>query len=77
MTQDVRWIAKYDAVISFIKLNKRTPSRYNPQERGLYGNWLRHNKKLYNAGEMKPERVGRFRELLELCERYRRKNQYE
>jgi hypothetical protein len=30
-----------------------------------------------NAGKMKPERVENFRKLLELMERYRRKNQYE
>jgi hypothetical protein len=30
-----------------------------------------------NAGKMKPERVERFRKLLELTELYRRKNQYE
>ena len=29
------------------------------------------------AGKMKPERVERFRKLLEITEQYRRKNQYE
>ena len=33
--------------------------------------------KLYNNGEMKVERVERFKELLDMCERYRRKNQWE
>ena len=33
--------------------------------------------KLAKKGEMKEERVERFRELMEMCERYRRKNQYE
>ena len=32
---------------------------------------------LYNAGELKPERVEKFRKLLEMTEQYRRKNQYE
>ena len=40
-------------------------------------NWLKANRKVMNKGEMKEERVERFRELLEMCERYRRKNQYE
>ncbi len=39
-------------------------------------NWLKANRKVMNKGEMKEERVERFRELMEMCERYRRKNQY-
>ena len=77
MTQDEKWVAKYNEVVLFIKVNKRNPSRYDAKERGLYCNWLKHNKKLYNNGELKPERVEKFRKLLELTERYRRKNQYE
>lgn len=30
-----------------------------------------------NAGEMKPERVALFEELLRMSEQYKRKNQYE
>ena len=40
-------------------------------------NWVKANRKALNAGKMKPERVERFKELLELSEQYRRKNQYE
>ena len=39
-------------------------------------NWLKTNWKVMNAGRMKSERVEKFRKLLELTERYRRKNQY-
>ena len=39
-------------------------------------NWLKANRKALNAGKMKPERVEKFRELLEITEQYRRKNQY-
>ena len=77
MTQDEIWNNKYQEVVAFIEKNKRNPSKYDPEERGRYGNWLRHNRKLFNAGELKPERLERFQELLELSERYRRKNQYE
>lgn len=77
MTQDERWIVRYNEVVAFIETNKRNPSRYDDTERGLYCNWLKHNKKLYNNGELKPERVEKFRKLLELTEQYRRKNQYE
>lgn len=77
MTQDELWLSKYKEVLSFIETHHRNPSRYDLEERGKYVNWLRHNKKLYNAGELKPERVDLFKQLLELGEKYRRVNQYE
>lgn len=77
MTQDEKWITKYNEVNTFVVTNKRNPSRYDPMERGLYCNWLHHNRKQLNAGTLKPERIERFRKLLELTEQYRRKNQYE
>ena len=77
MTQDEKWITKYNEVKTFILINKRNPSRYDPMERGLYCNWLHHNRKQLNAGTLKSERVEKFRKLLEMTEQYRRKNQYE
>ena len=77
MTQDEKWIARYNEVKSFIETNERNPSKHDDNERGLYLNWIKHNKKLYNSGEMKPERVEKFKELLALTEVYRRKNQYQ
>ena len=77
MTQDEKWITKYNEVKTFIMINKRNPSRYDPMERGLYCNWLHHNRKQLNAGTLKPERVEKFRKLLEMTEQYRRKNQWE
>lgn len=77
MTQDEIWQRKYAEVVAFILREKRNPSKYDAEERGRYCNWLRHNRKLYNAGELKPERVTLFEELLRLSEQYRRKNQYD
>lgn len=76
MTQDERWEAKFNEMVTFISTNKRNPSRYNPEERGEFCNWLHHNKKLLNAGTLKPERVEKFKELLALSEQYKHKNQY-
>ena len=76
MTQDESWQAKYDEVVAFILREKRNPSKYDAEERGRYGNWLRHNRKVYNAGEMKEERKARFEELMELMEQFKRVNQY-
>lgn len=56
--------------------NKRNPSRYDDNERGLYCNWIKHNKKLMKAGELKTNRVELFEKVLDLCERYKRVNQY-
>lgn len=77
MTQDEAWLKKYEEVVRFIETNHRNPSRYDPEERGRYCNWIKHNKKLMNAGEMKEERVTLFLKLLELGERYRHVNQYQ
>ena len=77
MTQDEKWQQKYEEVMAFIKANKRNPSRHDDQERYRYCNWIKHNRKLYNAGELKQERVEQFKELMELCEKCKRKNQYE
>ena len=70
-------MVKYKEVKEFVETNKRNPSKYDAAERGDYYTWLKHNRKQMNAGTLKPERVEMFRKLLELTERYRRKNQYE
>lgn len=76
MTQDEKWIARYNEVKDFIETNQRNPSRHRIEEHD-HLNWLKANRKVMNAGTMKPERVEKFKELLELTEQYRRKNQYE
>jgi hypothetical protein len=76
MTQDERWIARYNEVREFIEQNRRNPSKYNLEQRDMY-NWLKATRKKLNAGELKADRVAAFKELLAVCETYRRKNQYE
>ena len=76
MTQDEKWIVKYQDVIDFLEENHRNPSKHRLEEHD-YMNWLKANRKALNAGKMKPERVEKFRKLLEMTEQYRRKNQYE
>ena len=75
MTQDERWAKNYNEVIDFIKTNKRNPSKYVPEEKGMV-NWQKQQRKLINAGLLKPERVGMFEKLQELAEKYKRVNQY-
>lgn len=76
MTQDERWLVRYNEVVTFIETNKQNPSKYRIEEHD-YLNWLKANRKALNAGKMKPERVEKFKKLLEMTEQYRRKNQYE
>lgn len=75
MTQDERWLAKYNEIMAFMAENHRRPSKYKPEERNAW-NWLRHTQKQFGAGELKPERVELFEKLLALCGEYRRVNQY-
>lgn len=76
MTQDERWIARYQEIKYFIETNHRNPSKFIPEERGQYLNWIKHNRKLFTAGLLKEDRAEKFRVLMELAEKYKRKNQY-
>ena len=69
MTQDEKWEKRYQEVKTFIENNKRNPSKHRIEEHDML--------KRMNAGTLKPERVEKFRKLLELTEQYRRKNQWE
>lgn len=75
MTQDERWLARYNEVMDFMETNHRNPSRHRLEEHAML-NWLKVNRKKMNAGELKEERVELFQELLEIGERYKRVNQY-
>ena len=75
MTQNERWMAKYNEVVEFIETNHRNPSRHRLEDHDML-NWLKANRKVMNAGKMKPERVEAFNKLLGLAVQYRRKNQY-
>ena len=75
MTQDERWLVRYNEVMGFLEKNHRNPSRHRIEEHD-YLNWLKANRKVMNAGKMKAKRVEKFRKLLEMTERYRHINQY-
>jgi len=75
MAQDERWMANWKEVITFMEVNKRRPSKFGDEERGMR-NWWKHQQKLLNAWELIEDRVEMFNELLQLGEKYRHKNQY-
>ncbi len=75
MTQEERWQAKYNEIMAFMAENHRRPSKYYLEERNNW-NWMRHQQKLMGKGEMKEERIEKFKELMELSEKYRHVNQW-
>ena len=76
MTQDELWMAKWQEIMDWMDSNHRNPSRHRIEEH-LMLNWIKHNRKLMNAGALRPERVEMFRRLLEMGEKLRRVNQYQ
>ena len=75
MTQDEKWLIRYNEVMAFIENNKRNPSKHRLEEHDML-NWVKANRKVMNAGKMKPERVEAFKRLLETMEECKRVNQY-
>ena len=75
MTQDEKWLKNYHAVMEYMETNKRNPSKYVAEERGLV-NWCKHQRKVINAGAMPPDRLKKFEALQELMEKYKRVNQW-
>jgi len=75
MTQEEKWLTRYNEVVEFIETNKRNPSKHRIEEHDML-NWLKANRKVMNAGKMKVERVGKFSKLLEMIEENKHVNQY-
>ena len=83
MDQETRWLMRYNEAKRFIEENKRNPSKHRIEEHDML-NWVKQQRKLVNAGTLKPDRIeqfkellGMFKELLVLCEQHKRKNQWE
>jgi len=75
MTQDERWLSKYNEVMNSMETNHRNPSRHRLEDHLLL-NFIKHNRKLLNAGELKEPRLSLFKDILALGEKYKRVNQY-
>lgn len=75
MTQNEKWISRYNEVRDYIETNHRNPSRHFVENRNLLS-WVKQQRKLMNAGTLKPERIEPFKRLLELIEENKRVNQY-
>lgn len=75
MTQDERWLTRYNEVKEFIEEHHRNPSKYKLEEHDML-NWLKANRKSMNAGKLKAERVEMFKKLLALADENKHLNQY-
>ena len=75
MSQEERWIKRYEEVVEFIENNHRNPSRYRIEEHDML-NWLKQQRKLHNAGKLNLNRVEAFKKLMALIEENKRVNQY-
>ncbi len=64
MTQDERWLTKYNEVMDFMETNHRNPSRHRLEEHDML-NWVKQQRKLKNKGELKAERAEMFEKLLD------------
>lgn len=73
--QEERWNIRYQEVIELVQTNHRNPSRHRIEEHDIL-NWCKANRKKMNAGELKEPRLSKFKELLRLCDQYKRKNQW-
>lgn len=69
-------MVKYNEVKEFIECEHRNPSKYRLEEHDML-NWIKHNRKLLNAGTLKAERIELFTQLLSKMENNKRVNQYQ
>ena len=76
MTQNERWMARFQDVKIFIEKNHRNPYKYAPEEK-LMVHFLKRGRKQLNAGELKEPRFSLFKELLALAEENKHVNQYQ
>ena len=76
MTQDERWQAQYDQMMTFMNENHRRPSKHRLEEHDML-NWYKHVKKAIAKSNYPPHRIEKFALLQQVANKYRRKNQYE
>ena len=76
MTQEEKWRKNYKEVAAYMDTYHRNPSKHRVEDH-LMLNWMKHQRKLMNKGELKPERVAAFKRLLAKSDKLKRVNQWE
>ena len=75
MTQDERWQAQYDQMMTFMNENHRRPSKHRLEEHDML-NWMKFNRKKDNLGKLVGFRKEQFDALRKLISSFNRVNQY-
>ena len=75
MKQDDRWEKQYNAIMNYMRVNHRRPSKYKDNEI-LMSNWIKYNKKRLRRDLLNDERKEKFQMLLLTAAKYRRINQF-
>ena len=75
MTQEEKWRKNYAEVVEYMDTYHRNPSKYRVEDHLLL-NWMKHQRKLMNRGELKPDRVEMLKQLLAKSEGLKRVNQW-
>ena len=75
MTQEEKWMARYEEVINFIETNHRNPSRHRIEEHNMLS-WLKQQRKRIKAGIFMSDRMKMFEKLQVLMDEYKRVNQW-
>ncbi|MCH4099730.1 MAG: helicase associated domain-containing protein [Prevotella sp.] len=73
--QDDLWNQKWQAYKDFMVKNKRRPSKHRAEDLVLF-DWFKHSKKLLKRGQMKADRIEKFKHLLSEAENLPRFNQF-
>ena len=73
--QDDLWNQKWQAYKDFMVKNKRRPSKHRAEDMVLF-DCFKHSKKLLKRGQMKAERITKFKQLLSEAENLPRFNQF-
>lgn len=73
--QDDLWNQKWQAYKDFMVKNKRRPSKHRAEDLVLF-DWFKHSKKLLKRGQMKADRIAKFKQLLSETDNLPHKNNY-
>lgn len=76
MTQEEKWRKNNKEVAVYMDTYHRNPSKHRVEDQ-LMLNWMKHQRKLMNKGELKLERVAAFKRLLAKIDKLKRVNQWD
>lgn len=73
---DKKWEKMRRKIMTFMRKNKRRPSKHFPEERAL-SNWIKYNKRRYARGLMEEHHIKKFEKLMATAREYHHANQYD